>query len=136
LSIFLRSRHTSWSDRRESFNMSDLECIHIDSCPDIDLGPLHVQLGLISCNRRMVVGIWVEQVRQAVVLLAHSFIGSPDYPHHAPMREINVRQKRCRRRCLVGVAHAKTLLAYALAQPRSQASSKHHQDCQPLLYSR
>lgn len=95
LSAFLRSRHTSWSNRRKSFNMSDLECIHIDSCPDVDLGPLHVQLGLISCNCRMVVGIWVEQVRQAVVLLAHSFIGSPDYPLHAPMREINVRQKRC-----------------------------------------
>ncbi|WP_157744295.1 hypothetical protein [Halopenitus persicus] len=54
--------------------MDDFESLHIDCCPDIDLGIFDLQLGLVNRYRRVVVGLRLKQVRQSMIPLAHSFV--------------------------------------------------------------
>jgi len=55
-------------------DVDDFKRFHIDCYPDVDLGFFDIQLGLIDSDGRMVVGIWVEEVRQTVILLAHGLV--------------------------------------------------------------
>ncbi|SDY88782.1 hypothetical protein [Halopenitus persicus] len=59
---------------KRHLDVDNLEGVHIDYSPDVDLGIFEVQFGLVDCNRRMVVKLGSKQIRQSMILLAHSLV--------------------------------------------------------------
>ncbi len=74
--------------------MNDFEGVHIDRRPDVDLVVFDVEFRFIDRHRRVVVGLRFEQVRQAVIPLAHGLIRPSDHPLDTPIRQAGMIQKR------------------------------------------